>query len=71
MKQTQNKTQTPSSAAAILGVTPQYVRQLAHEHGLGEKVVPNRILLYPQDMAMLRAYLSSVTTRRPRISNDR
>lgn len=64
----QVKAQTTSSAAEILGITPQYVRTLVAQHGLGEQVVHGRYILYQADMDKLTKILAAMPARRPRIS---
>jgi len=64
-----DKAHTPSSAAEAFGVTPQYIRTLIVQNGLGEQVTHGRYLLYRRDMAVLERILRDAPPRRPRISS--
>ena len=61
---------SPTTAADRLGVSPQYVRMLCREHGIGTKLDDRGSMwvIYPDHLKRLKSILDSLHPRRPRIS---
>jgi hypothetical protein len=61
---------SPTTAADRLGVSPQYVRMLCREHGIGTKLDDRGSMwvIYPDHLKRLKSILDSLPPRRPRIS---